>query len=403
MELPVAVSVFVLSALMGLAFFCSLAETALFSLGRLRIRQWKNSGGPAGLAARLLDRPDDVLSALSLANVMANGMLAVTSLILASSLGWNRWLTLGGAFVLHLFVGEIAPKTLAARSPERWATRVASAVALLQSVTQPFRSLAQGAVEWLFHRVMPAAKPPAPITDEEYRELLDMAVQQGTLGASEREIIAQQARDVMRPRATMAAVPDDLSIDELVREARRFRHRRLPVYDETPDTIVGVLNAQQFLLHPEGGLEEAIEFPSFVPETMNLLQLFQALQRQRRSLAIALDEFGAVAGVVRMEDILAEVLGEMSNDGGPRGFIFERLGPGRWRASGFMRLEDFRREYPALPPTGDVETLGGLLMSQLDIVPARGDSAVTHGLRLTATVVDERRVRELLVERIGTR
>jgi CBS domain containing-hemolysin-like protein len=201
----------------------------------------------------------------------------------------------------------------------------------------------------------------------------------------------------------MGAVPDDLTTEELVAAARRLKHRRLPMYDETPDTIVGVLNTQKFLLDPEHRLDEAIEFPSFVPETMNLMHLFQALQRQKRSLAIVLDEFGGVAGVVRMEEILAEVLGEMSAPGAVRGLVFAKLGPGRWRASGAMRLEDFRREYPSLPEVADVETLGGLLLAELDIVPARGQSAVVHGLKLTATVVDERRVHELLVEVGGSR
>jgi CBS domain containing-hemolysin-like protein len=175
------------------------------------------------------------------------------------------------------------------------------------------------------------------------------------------------------------------------------------VYDETPDTIVGVLNTQRFLLDPEHRLENAIEFPSFVPETMNLLQLFQALQRQKRSLAIVLDEFWSVAGVVRMEDILAELLGDMSGDAAARGFVMQKLAPGRWRVSGSMRLEDFRREYPVLPDIPEVETLGGLLMSQLDIVPAVGESATVHGIRLTAQVVDERHVHELLVERVSGR
>jgi len=255
-----------------------------------------------------------------------------------------------------------------------------------------------------------AAAPPPPITDEEYRELLEMAVQQGALGRSEKEIIAEiitldrkRARDVMRPRATMAAVSDELTTEELVRVARRHRHRNLPVYDESPDTIVGVLNTHRFLLDPEHRLDEAIEFPSFVPETMNLLQLFQALQRQKRSLAIVLDEFGSVAGVVRMQDILREVLGDMSTEGPLAGFVLERTGPGRWRVSGSVRLEDFRREYPSLPEVTEVETLGGLLMLQLDVVPAAGDTAVVHGLRLTAREVDERRVRVMTVERVGVR
>lgn len=404
------VAVPILIALGGLGFFCALAETALFSLGRWRLRQWEGGAGARGVAARLLQRPDEVLAALSLANTVANGMVVVTCLSLALSRGWSVWVTLAVAFLGVLVGGEVLPKTLAVRAPEKWAVRVAPAVSLLQRITGPLRRIAQRSIDAILKRYSPAPSQAVPITDDDYRELLEMAVQQGALGSSEKEIIGElitldrkRAQDVLRPRTTMAAVSDELEPEELVGEARRLRHRRLPIYDESPDTIVGVLDTRRFLLDPAHRLEEAVEFPSFVPETMNLLRLFQSLQRQQRSLAFALDEFGAVAGVVRMEDILAEVLGEMSGDAANRGFVFEKQGPGRWRVSGKMRLEDFRREHPALPEVSGVATLGGLLMTELNIVPRPGESAVVHGLRLTAQVADERQVHELLVERVGSR
>ena len=105
------------------------------------------------------------------------------------------------------------------------------------------------------------------------------------------------AKDVMRPRAQMDSIPDDLSIEEMIAAARRCKHRRLPIYDETPDTVVGILDTRALLLDPQIDLADAIEFPSFVPETMNLLQLLKSLQRQQRGLAIVLDEFGGTAGV----------------------------------------------------------------------------------------------------------
>src|SRR3981081_3617311 len=114
----------------------------------------------------------------------------------------------------------------------------------------------------------------------------------------------------MKPRAQMACKSDELSIEEMIEAARKHRHRRLPIYDETPDTIVGILNTRALLLDPQIDLADAIEFPSFVPETMNLLQLLKSLQRQQRGLAIVLDEFGGTAGIVTMEDILEEMIGE---------------------------------------------------------------------------------------------
>jgi CBS domain containing-hemolysin-like protein len=253
-------------------------------------------------------------------------------------------------------------------------------------------------------------KPQPGLSDAEYQELLELAHQQGTLAATEKEIILQiisldqrTVKEVMRPRARMACIPDDLSIEEMIEAARKHKHRRLPLYDDTPDTIVGVLNTRALLLDPHIDLADAIEFPSFVPETMNLLQLLKSLQRQRRGLAIVLDEFGGTAGLVTMEDILAEVIGPVRRAAEAPGFIMEKLAAGRWRVSGTMRLDDFRREYPALGDVPEIETMGGLLVAQLEVVPAPGQSVAFRGLRLTAQQADERRVRELLVEVTGKR
>jgi putative hemolysin len=163
---------------------------------------------------------------------------------------------------------------------------------------------------------------------------------------------------------------------------------------------VGLLNTRALLLDPQMDLVDAIEFPSFVPETMNLLQLLQSLQRQRRGVAIVLDEFGGTAGLVTMEDILGEVVGRMRDAAGPGGFVMEKLGPGRWRVNATMRVDDFRREHPALGEMAEVETMGGLLTSLLDVVPVRGDTVTFRGLKLTALVAEERRVREVLVEQV---
>jgi CBS domain containing-hemolysin-like protein len=152
------------------------------------------------------------------------------------------------------------------------------------------------------------------------------------------------------------------------------------------------------LLDPKIDLAEVIEFPSFVPESMNLLLLFRALQKQQRGLAIVLDEFGAAAGLVTMEDILGGIVGKIREATGPQGFVLEIISPGHWRVNGTMRLEDFRREFPALPDVVEVETMGGLLTHLLGVVPGAGESATFAGLKLTAQVVDERRVRELLVQ-----
>jgi putative hemolysin len=189
-------------------------------------------------------------------------------------------------------------------------------------------------------------------------------------------------------------------VEEMIAAAKKSKHRRLPIYDETPDTIVGILNTRALLLDPKIDLADAIEFPSFVPETMNLLQLFQSLQKQQRGLAIVLNEFGGTAGLVTMEDILGKLIGKIRAAGQAEGYVMEKISPDRWRVSGTMRLDDFRREFPALGEVPEVETMGGLLAHLRGVVPEAGESALFRGLKLTAHAVDERRVRELMVQRV---
>ena len=397
--------------LLGLAvfasasFFFALAESALFALGKWRARQM--AGQPAGdIVLRLLEQPSELLATIVLGNTVANAAIVALALTTALHGSVSPAWTVAGAAALILVGCEILPKALAVRAPEQWAVRVARPMQLVHGAT--------GGLERLFRRfnglllrvfVRGPARPAAALTDDEYKELVDLAVQQGTLGSSEREIILQiisldrkTVRDVMRPRSQMAAVSDDLSVEEMLEAARRHKHRRLPIYDETPDTIVGILNTQALLLDPHASLEDAMEFPSFVPESMNLLQLLKSLERQHRGMAIVMDEFGGTAGIVTIEDILGEVLGRMPEETEASGFVMEKLGEGRWRVNGTARLSDFRREYPDMGDAAAVDTMGGLLVSLLEVVPAVGESATYRGLRLTARSVDERRVRELLVE-----
>jgi putative hemolysin len=332
-------------------------------------------------------------------------MLAV-ALRMVFDAHWALALTMIALLALTLMVCEVFPKTLAVRKPEKWALRVGWLLLVFQKICTPLYRAAQGLNSIFIKKSALQSAAPA-LTDAEYQELLDMAYRQGTLAESEREIILQiisldrrTARDVMRPRTGMACISDDATVAERIAAAKKFKHRRLPIYDETPDTIVGILNTRALLLDPKIDLSEVIEFPSFVPETMNLLQLFHSLQKQRRGLAVVLDEFGGVAGLVTMEDILGELVGKIRAESQPEGFVMEKIAPGRWRVNGTMRLDDFRREFPALGGVAEVETMGGLLTHMLGVVPNTGDSATFHDLKFTAQIVDERRVRELLVQRM---
>lgn len=404
--IPIAALV-LLILLAAASFFFALAESALFSLGKWQSRQISEMSPVRGtVVAQLLAQPQDLLATIVMGNTLANAGIIATLLWVALLENWPLLPSLAGLLIFILLIVELAPKALAVRAPELWSLRVARPMSVFQDLIRPLRLIAQRVNGFILRWVIPKSiKPQTTMSDAEYQELIELAFQQGTLAASEKEIILEivnldqrTVKDVMRARSQMACIPDDLSVAEMVAAARKYKHRRLPMYDETPDTIVGVLNTRALLLDPQIDLADAIEFPSFVPESMNLLLLLKSLQRQQRGVAIVLDEFGGTAGIVTIEDILEEIIGEIRGESDAQGFIIEKLSEGKWRVNGMARLEDFRREFPALGEVADAETLSGLLVSLLGVVPSAGEFAVFRGLKLTAQSVDERRVRELLVE-----
>jgi putative hemolysin len=407
MPLAPVVAIVVVLVFAGASFFFALAETALFSLNKWQARQLAvRRPATGGIVVRLLGEAQDVLATMVLGNTFAVAGILAVALWIALDGYWPLGITIGALLALTLIGCEVVPKTLAVRQPDLWALRIARPLLWLQTAAKPFRYLAQRINSAILKAFIPRSiQPQTNLTDADYQELLELAYQQGALAQSEKEIILEiiqldrrTAKDVMKPRSQMAAISDDLAIEEMIEAARRHKHRRLPMYDETPDTIVGILDTRALLLDPQIDLADAIEFPSFVPESMNLLQLLKSLQRQQRGLAIVLDEFGGTGGIVTMEDILEEMIGKIRGETEPEGFLMEKLAAGRWRVSGSFRIDDFRREYPQLGEVPEVETMGGLLVNLLEVVPAPGDSTVYRGLKLTAQTTDERRVKELLVE-----
>ncbi len=387
------------------SFFFALAESALFALGRFRAQRMLEDRPSDGRRLEPLFRnPEDLVATLAFGNTLANATVIGVVVWVLSNSYIHEFISGAATLVSLLLFCEVLPKALGVRAPEFWSLRVAHVLTVFLSLTRPFRRVAQVFYETVLRIAIPKSVQPQPvISEEEYQDLLTIAQQQGALRRWERDMILQilsldqkTAGDVMKPRSQISYISDELSKEDMLETARKTRHTRIPIYDETPDTIVGILNARALLLNPSADLEEVIEFPSFVPESMNVLQLLRSLQRQQRGIAIVLDEFGGTAGLVTMEDILEDTLGRFGRKGG--GSFIERLGAGKWRVSGTCTIDEFRREYPQLRESDEVDTIGGVLVKQLEYVPSAGEFVMVDSLRLTAKKVDERRVLELEAE-----
>lgn len=391
----------------GAGFFFALAETALLALGKWRLRQIMERLPESGVLIRkLLSEPHDMLATITLGNTLAHGALIAAAWMIGFQAGeWERGVALALLAVVVLLFCEVVPKTLAVRRPELWAPWIARPVLWIMWLSTPIRRVAQWVNGHLLKLAPRAVAPLSPLSDEEYQELLEMACQQGTLAVSEKEIILnimsldqRTVGELMRPRSQMACIPYDLSVEEMLSASRQHRHHRLPIYDETPDTIVGILNTQRLVANPDIDSVEIIDVPSFVPEEMNLLDLLKNFSRSGQDIAIVLDEFGSNVGLVTQEDILADAVGGRRRDSSTPEFVMEKIGPGKWRLSGSVWLQDFRREYPRLARAPGVDTIGGLVAMRLDEIPPSGATAEFSGLRFTVEEADERRIKIVMVE-----
>mgnify|MGYP001264229803 CR=1 FL=1 len=394
----------------GIGFFFAMAETALLTLGKWRLRQISIQNPARGAFIRkLLSSPQDLLATIALGNTMAHGAIIATVLVISLKIDQQYFLFLAISLAAGLFLFcEVVPKTLAMRYPEAWAPRVAFYMLWMVQITRPVRVVAQGINNKLMWMIPKTLEPLPSVTDDEYSELVELGWLSGTLGVSEKEIILQimqldrrSVAELMKPRSLMASIPHDLPTQEILLAIRKYQHRRLPMFDESPDNIVGILNTARLLKNPDIDMMEVIDFPSYVPEEMNLLELLKSFQRQRHGMAIVLDEFGTTVGLVTLEDILSDVVGRLRRKGRSDKFHMERDGSGKWRLSGNVWLEDFRREYPQLKRTPGVDTIGGLVASKSDLIPPVGTEINFSGLNLKVTQADGRRVLEVVAQKIG--
>ena len=239
--------------------------------------------------------------------------------------------------------------------------------------------------------------------------MAELASEAGTLRGSEGPIIGEliklgqkTAKDCMTPRVDAFALPDDLSAAEVESRLHAGRHRFVPVYADTPDDILGVLDARAFLLHPdaEDYLERLLP-PSFVPETMAAIQLLQSFLTHRQGMAIVVDEYGGYEGIVTPADLMEEVIGD-AMPGGSEGPTVEHRSDGSLVASGRARLDDLA-EFLGIPlETDGLDTLGGLVINRLGYIPKAGATLdLSDGLRLTIQRATRRRVESILIEKRG--
>lgn len=413
----------ILGCLVLSAFFSG-SETALTSISRARAQQMYEQSGQRRSLRRLVEQPVVVLTTILIGNNLVN----ITASALATNVAEEMLgggadgqaivspvaVAIGVMTLLLLTFGEITPKALARAHAERIApilmVLLTPLIVVLRPFTWAFVALSNG-VAWFTGKPLQEDGPFVREEDIEY--LVELGHREGTLSA-ERETLLRSVfdftetavREVMVPRTDVVFVPADISEDELFDLIVKVGHSRLPVYDGNVDNIIGLVYAKDMLRHMRDRrkgkrfeLRHFLRRPEFVPQSKPIAELLREMQANRVHMAAVVDEFGGVAGIVTLEDIMEELFGEIRDEYDVESDLIEQLPDGTWRIEAKVNLEDLGE---ALGIEGvedeDCDTLGGYISKMTGEVGNVGTEVEAWGLRFVVEEADPRRIRWVRAE-----
>jgi len=405
-------------------------EIALVSIRRSRVEQLVDEGRPgARRVRRLLDEPGRFLAVsqlgLTVIGFFASAYAAVSLVdslkrVLEPVAGSNAE---GIALVivtvlLALFTivfAELVPKTLALANAERVAIALSLPIEFLARALSPLIALLTGITSAIAKLFGANVTNEAQITAEELRLIVERGGEQGILEAEEEQMInavielgSRRVHEVMVPRIAMATIQATATFDEAIETIVEHGHSRIPVYDESVDEILGILYAKDLLpflreaAGPRPELRSLLRTPVYIPESMTIDDLLHEFQRRKVHIAIVLDEYGGTAGLVTIEDLLEEIVGEIQDEYDVEEPMVVRLSEDEARLDGRASVDELEELFDAhlgLEDEDEYDTIGGLIYHRIGGVPTPGDRVEVNGLTLTVETTDGRRVGKVLVVR----
>ena len=420
-DINIIMEILAFAVLMGLSAFFSSSETALFSLNRLQLEQMRRDGKPSiALIERLLSQPRHLIVTILIGNELVNVSASVISAALVIHfLGVEqKWINLLIMVPVLLLVGEITPKSLAIRNNVAFASFQARFIELFARTITPLRWVVRHVADFFITIIVGKERSVANIlTEDMVRSLTEEALGQGVLDREEAfyitrifEFGAKTLRDVMTPRSQISFLAKDATLAQAAAEYRRTRHTKVPIYEGAKDAVVGVLYARDLLGanlkgRPRGDGDDTVAAlmrdAYFVPESKSVADLFYTFRKRKLSLALIVDEYGGVTGLVTMEDLLECIFGEIQSSSEllrERRVGVEEVGQETYRIDGTMGLEQFNRLLKANLVNNSVETIGGLILDAFGELPSTGQRIVIDGFEFTIVSVSGRRVSQVTVE-----
>lgn len=393
--------------LIGLSAFFSATETAFMSLNRVKVKNMAQAGNKkAKRVLKLVDKPDKLLSTVLIGNNIVNIASASLATVLFVKLFQDNGATISTVVmtVLVLIFGEVTPKGIAKEMPEKFAMNVVNVIALLATVFTPFSFLLvalKSGIGKLF-----TVDADTGITEEELLTMVDEAEQEGGLDSEESELIRnaieftdREAKDILTPRIDVTAADVEISAEDMAALFRETGFSRIPVYKETVDNIVGIINEKQFY---NALAEGAADIPSLlqpalcVPPSVKISSLLKKMQEKKTHMAVVVDEFGGTEGIVTLEDIMEELVGEIWDEHDEVEDATREITQDTFTVPASMALSDFFDEFGIEEET-DVATVNGWLLSHIEKIPEVGDSFDFEYITVTVLTVDELRAGDLKI------
>lgn len=379
------------------AFF-SASETALFAANRVVLRQRRAQGDRrAAIANALLSQAGDLLTTLLAGNTLSNvGVSVVATSIAFSLMGrGGEWAAFLATALVLLIIAEIAPKTLAARYADRFVLVVAGPIGTLMRIFTPLIRVLSLVATALIRPFGGHITPRAPlVTEEQLRFLVQLGEEEGVIEQEEREMIHSVfefgdtvVREVMRPRVDISAVPADATLNRALALMTERGHSRLPVYEGTIDHVLGVVYIRDLIpALRHGRLDQPVSElkrpPFFVPESKKVDELFKEMQQRKVSVAIVLDEYGGTAGLVTVEDLLEEIVGEIQDEYDLEEKPIQLVGDRTAVVNARVHLDEVNELLGVRLPQDEVDTVAGLVYSLFGRVPAPGETFALPGIEL---------------------
>jgi len=398
--------------LVGSAFFSG-SETALFSLTAGELHRLSRSGRSGRIVASLTLKPRELLNALLLGNLLINVAYTAIAAMIVFDLddnnmpAWSAPVGSLAALVVLILVGEVAPKIVALAATRRWALLCAPILAGFKRIVQPLLwVIQQAAIDPLTRIIAPGRKRRGEISIAEMVDVLSLAARRGAIdrdaGAMLQEILeltGLKTCEIMVPRVDMIARDIATPRAGLIQTFKDTGLTRLPIYDGHADNIVGVLVARTLLMSPRKPLRQLLQPVTFTPESASVERLLVGLRASSAKLAIVVDEYGGTAGLVTLEDILEEIVGDMPDprESEPDPAVHE-IGQGLYRIDGSLPIHEWADAFDIDLRRRRVTTVGGFVTSLLGHIPQIGDTAVYRNLQFTVESMHRRRIGRLKLQ-----